>query len=60
MPNSSVVALHIGVLLRLAGLDVAQSDPLLLCPFYQLQIDVFGAIIDPDRQWLAPPFDHLV
>ncbi len=60
MPNSSVVALDIGVLLRLAGLDIVKCDPLLLCPFDQLLTDVFGAVIDPDCQWLAPPFDNLV
>jgi len=32
MPNSSVVALDIGVLLRPAGLDIVQCDPLFRKP----------------------------
>lgn len=36
MPNGSVVALDIGVLLRLARLDVAQGNAVPFGPFHQL------------------------
>ena len=49
MPDSAVIALDIGVLLRLAGLDVQDGDPLFLSPFQQSFTDVFGAIINPYR-----------
>lgn len=32
MPDSSVVALELGILLRLAGMDLAQCDAPDLCP----------------------------
>lgn len=60
MADRPVVALDVGVLLRLAGLDVGQRNALLLGPGHQRGIDVFGAVVDPDGQWLAAPFDNLV
>lgn len=60
MPNRPVVALDIGVLLRLSGLDVGQGDALLLGPDCQRGTDVFRAVIDPDRQRFAAPFNDLV
>jgi hypothetical protein len=44
VPNGAVVALDIGVLLGLSGLDVLNSDALFLGPFSQFFTDVFGAI----------------
>ena len=44
MPDCPVVALDIGVLLGLAGLDVGQGDALLLGPDHQRGTDVFGAV----------------
>lgn len=43
MPESAVVAPNIGVLLRLAGLDVLDGDPLFFNPFQELATDLFGA-----------------
>ncbi|MNY72849.1 hypothetical protein D3C86_2114980 [compost metagenome] len=34
MPDGAVVALDIGILLRLAGLDIAQGNALLFGPFH--------------------------
>ena len=57
MSDGAVVAFDIGVLLGLAGLDVLDSNPMLLRPFHQLFTDVFGAIVDPNGAWFAAPFD---
>ena len=60
MSDRPVVALDISVLLGPAGLDVGQGDALLLSPGHQRRTDIFGAIVDHDRQRLAAPFDDLV
>ena len=39
VPNRSIVELEEGVLLRLAGLDVVQCDPLHPCLFDQFRTD---------------------
>ena len=57
MPDGAVVALDIGVLLGLSGLDVLDRDPPLLGPDQQLATDVFGAIVDANSVGLSPPFD---
>jgi hypothetical protein len=44
MPDGAVVALDIGVLLRLAGLDVLDGDFPLFGPFHQLAADLFRAV----------------
>ena len=44
-------------MLRLAGLDMLDDNPLFPGPFQQLATDVFRAVIDPDDLWLAAPFD---
>ena len=44
MPDGVVAALDIGVLLRLAGLDVLDGDALFLVPAQQLATDVFGVV----------------
>ena len=57
--NSSVVSLDISILLRLAGLDVDQTDPFFLSPSLETTADVFGAVVDPDRQRLPAPCNDL-
>ncbi|CCG42271.1 hypothetical protein PHAMO_340144 [Magnetospirillum molischianum DSM 120] len=59
-PDRPVVTLDIGVLLRLAGLDVLEADAVHLGPFHQRAADIFGAVIDPNSPRLAAPFDDLV
>jgi len=44
MLDSAVVTLNVGVLLRLAGLDVLDDDLSLLSPFHQLATDVFRTV----------------
>ena len=41
MPDCAVVALDVGVLLRFAGLDVLDGNPMFLSPYQQLATDVF-------------------
>ncbi len=60
MADGAVVALDIGVLLRLAGLNVVQGDTLLCCPDRQGRADVSRAVFDPDGHELAAPLDDLV
>ena len=57
MPDCPVVAFDISVLLRLSGLDVLDSDTLLLGPYSELLADVFRAVVDPDRARFSAPFD---
>jgi hypothetical protein len=57
MPNRAVVALDVGVLLGLAGLDVLDGDAAFLGPDQQLATDVFRAVVDPYGARLAAPFD---
>ena len=47
LPDYSVVAFETGVLLRLAGLDVQDGNPLFPSPLQQLATDGFRAIVDP-------------
>lgn len=44
MADGAVVALDVGVLLRLSGLDVGQGNALLRSPGRQRCADVFGAV----------------
>jgi hypothetical protein len=60
VPDRTVVALDISVLLGLTRLDVADADPVLFCAGQQLCADVFGPIIDTDASRLAAPFDDPV
>jgi hypothetical protein len=55
MPNRAVVALDLGVLMGLAGMDVEDGNSLSLSPFRQLFIDIFRAIIDQNAARLATP-----
>jgi len=44
MPDGAVLARDVGVLLRLAGLDMLDGNPMFLSPFYQLFTNVFRAV----------------
>lgn len=60
MSDGAVVALDIGILLRLSGLDVAQGDSLRFGPFHQFATDVLRPIIHTNGERFAAPFDYLV
>ena len=60
LPDSAVVTLDIGVLLRLAGLDMLDGYSQFLGPDQKLATDVFWAVINPNGAWLAAPFDNPV
>ena len=57
MPDGAVVALDVGVLLGLTGLDVLDGNTVFRGPDQQLATDVFRAVVDPNGAWLAAPFD---
>ena len=59
VPNRAVVALDIGILLRLPGLNMLQSNATLLRPGLYCTTDVFRAIVTAERLRLASPFDNL-
>ena len=40
LPNSSIVALHIGILLRLTRLDIHQLNPTLCSPYLKRGTDI--------------------
>ena len=52
--------LDVGILLRIARLDVTQPDLLLLSPSLQLFADLLRAVIAADLRRLATPRDHLL
>ena len=60
VPDRPVIALHIGILLRLSGLDEEQRNFVLFRPGRQLVGDVFGAIVRPDGIGPAAPLDDLI
>ena len=60
MPDGSIVAFNICVLLRLSELTVLDSDTLLLGPYSKLLADVLRAIVAPDCARFAAPFDDAV
>jgi hypothetical protein len=60
IPNSSVIALDIGILLRLARLDILERDVALFSPFQELTIDIFRAVVDSYALRLAAPLDDTV
>ena len=60
MPDRSIIALDLGVLLGLAGLDVQDRDAAFLGPDQQLATDVFGAVVDPNGAGFAAPFHDAV
>jgi hypothetical protein len=54
MPDGAAVALDVGVLLRLAGLD---GDAPFLGPYHELATDVFRAVVEPDGAGPSPPLN---
>ena len=60
VPDRAIVALDVGVLLRLTGLDVLDRDAQFLSPDQQLATDVFRAVVDPYGAGFAAPFDDPV
>lgn len=56
----AVIALDIGVLLRLARLDKRDLDAVLGGPSLGRLADVFWTVVAPDHARLAAPFDQLV
>ena len=57
VPDSSVMALDIGVLLQLARLDVLDGDAACLGPLDQTIADVFRAVVNTDGKRCSPPFN---
>ena len=60
VPDGAVVALDVGVLLWLSGLDALDGNPLFVGPDQQLATDVFRAVVDPYGAGFAAPFDDPV
>ena len=60
LPEASVVALHVTVLVWLPFLDKLHFDGTFLGPYGQLFSDRFRAVIHPDFLWCAPPGGELV
>ncbi len=60
VPDGTVVALDIGVLLGLAGLNVLDGNPMFLSLFHQLFTDVFRAIVNPNGPGFSAPLDDTV
>src|SRR3546814_12304825 len=58
--HGAVVALHVGVLLRLARLDVLDPDVLSFRPVQKRAADVLGAVVAADPARLAAPFTDLL
>lgn len=58
--NGPVLALDVGVLLRISCLDVMQCNAFLFGPRVQRSTDVFRAVIAAYRNWLAASFDDLL
>ena len=54
LPDSAVLTLDIGVLLRLYGLDMLNGYSQFLGPDQKLATDVFWAVINPSG-WLTGP-----
>jgi len=44
VPHGAIVALNVGILLGLPGLDMQYGNPLFPSPFHQLFTDVFRAV----------------
>ena len=60
MAHRSIVTFDIGILLRLAGLNMLNADLTFFRPRQQFAADIFRAIVDPNSLRLAPPFDNPV
>ena len=60
MSDRSFEALDVGILGRLAGLDLQQRDLLLICPADQSLADVFRPVIATQSQRFPAPLDNLL
>ena len=57
MADCPVVAVDVGILLRLARLNVFDRNATIFGPSQQLHADVFRAVVDPDHLRRSSPFD---
>ena len=60
MPHLAVVSFDVGILLRLAGLNMLNAYLTFFCPRPQFAADIFRAIVDTENLWLAASFENLV
>jgi hypothetical protein len=60
MPNGSIIAFDICILLWLSRLDRLDRDVAALGPFQKHAPDVFRAVVDPNACRLATPFEDLI
>ena len=60
MPNRSVIALNIRIVLRLSRLDMLDRDVVLFSPLQQLAANVLRSVINPNAFWSTPPLDDPV
>ena len=60
MPDRSIETLDVGILGRLARLDIQLRDLLLICPVDQSMADVFRPVIATQSQRFAAPLDNLL
>jgi len=60
MADGSIVTFDVSVLLRLAGLDMLDGNPVFLSPFLQLFADIFGAVVHPYGARFTAPFDDAI
>jgi len=60
MPNCSVVAFDIGILLRFSRLYILQTNVALFRPLNEFAADIFRPVIHPNAIRLSAPFNDLV
>ena len=60
MPNRSIIAFDIRILLWLSRLDMLDRDFVLFSPLQQLAAHVFRSVINPNAFWSSPPLDDPV
>jgi hypothetical protein len=60
MPDGSVIALNVGILLGFARLDILNADMMFFCPSQQFTAYILRVIIDPNSRRLATPFDDII
>ena len=53
VPDGSIVALDVRILLGFARLDVLDGNPTLLGPRQERATDQFRAVVHPNGQWLS-------
>ena len=57
VPDRPVVAFDIGVLLRLARLNILKNNRALRCPLPEAVTDIFRAVVDPDAAGTSAPLN---